>query len=427
MKHDCLSGPGQRKPAPASSTRSWGLGGATARRFCATPAAVLGLLVTAQAARADLTTALPHTLHVGSPQGFATARDADPGRTRRAAALPEIEAAQVLWQKQVPGGVSCNVLVDEAGRAFVAGQGRISQLGPDGSLQFSTATDFAGVVSAALVGDGTRVLLTREGRVLGWSPAGALVFEVALDAPAPSGFSSLLPLPEGGVLVSLGPWLFSLDAARSPPSFASLPAAAQHTLLAERRAIAVDERGRVYEWNRREPPRLIGAFSGTVAAVVADGPSLIGVSGRSIERLDERGELRELARFDAPAVAPLLALPAPVQPIAMQQDGAWSSLLTGSPPSPAPRRSFGALTRLDLLADEHGTVAWWAAEVPLHLETAPGAGRELGEVRCAAPSSLVPAGNRRVIAACNSGAVWLIGPSASAPPPATREPQKQPE
>jgi hypothetical protein len=271
------------------------------------------------------------------------------------------------------------------------------------------------------------VSLTREGRIIGWSSAGAMVFEVSLDAPAPSASSTLLPLPDGGVLASLGPWLFSLDAARSPRAFANLPAAVQHTLLAERRTIAVDERGRVFEWNRREPPRLIGTFSGPPSAVVADGPSLVGIAGRYIERLDENGDLRELARFDAPGVASLLALPAPGQPIAIQHDGVWSSLLGGSSPSPAPRRSpSDTLTRLDLLADEQGTVAWWAAEVPLRLEKAPGAGRELSDVRCAAPSSLVPAGEGRIIAACNSGAIWLIGPGVSSSLPAASEPSKQP-
>jgi PQQ-like domain len=385
------------------------------------PAAVLALL--ASSAAADLPTALPHTLHVGSPRGFATARDVDPGRTRRAAALPGADRAQVLWQKQVPGGISCNVLVDEDGRAFVAGQGRVSQLARDGSLQFSTPTDFSSAVSAALLADGTRVLLTREGRVIGWSPAGALVFEVSLDAPAPSAFSALLPLPDGGVLASLGSWLFSLDATRSPRRFASLPATVQHTLLVGRRSVAVDERGRVFEWDRSEPPRPIGAFTGPLGAIVVDGSSLVGVAGRNVERLDANGDLHELARFDAPGVAPLLALPAPAQPITMQLDGVWSSLHDGGAPSPPPRRaSSDTLTRLDLIADENGSVAWWAAEVPLHLETAPGAGRELSDVRCAAPASLVPAGADRLIAACNSGAIWLIGPDVSANPAAAAEP-----
>lgn len=375
---------------------------------------------------ADLPTALPHTLHVGSPQGFATARDVDAGRSRRAAELPAPDRARVAWHRQLPGGISCNVLVDAEGRAFVAGQGRVSQLARDGSLQFSLTSDFSAAAAAALLADGTRVLLTREGRLVGWSPAGTLAFDVALDAAAPAASSSLLPLPDGGLLVSLGPWLFELDATRSRRQFTSLPAALQHTLRLEQHSVAVDERGRVYTWDGREAPRRIGAFSGPVAAVVADGSALVGVAGRNIERLDARGDVRELARFDA-GVAPLLALPAPGQPIAMQLDGVWSALPGGAPPSHLSRRPPpDALTRIDLLADAAGTLAWWAAEVPLHLETAPGSGRELNDVRCASPSSLVPAGAGQLIAACNSGAIWLIGPDAATGPGPAVRPEDRP-
>jgi hypothetical protein len=219
------------------------------------------------------------------------------------------------------------------------------------------------------------------------------------------------------LLVSLGPWLFSLDTTRSLRQFASLPAAVQHTLLVGRQGVAVDERGRVYAWNGREAPRRFGAFTSPVAAVAADGAALVGVSARSVEHLDTRGDVRELARFDAPGLAPLIALPAQGQPIAMQLDGVWSVLPGSVPASHLPRRQRpDTLTRIDLLAGASGTLAWWAAEVPLHLETAPGAGRELNDVRCASPASLVPAGAGRLIAACNSGAIWLIGPDTAVDP-----------
>jgi hypothetical protein len=367
------------------------------------------------AAPAELPTPLPHTLHVGLPLGFATTRDVDPSRSRRSAELPGADRARVLWQKQVPGGVSCNVLVDEDGRAFVAGQGRISQLASDGSLQFSVPAELFTPTSAALLADGTRALLTREGHISGWSPSGAVVFDRALNGPAPAASSTLLPLPDGGLLTSLGSWLFSLDASRGPPRYTSLPSAVQHTLLVERRSVAVDDRGRVFEWDGRDAARPMGAFSGPAGAVLADGRSLVAVVGRNIERMDaQSGEVRELARFEPPGVAPLLALPAPEQPVSIKLDGVWSSLPGGSVLSPAPRRPINdSLTRIDLLVDTGGTVAWWAAEVALHVETAPGVGRELSDVRCAAPISLVPAGPGRLIAACNSGAIWLVGPDAA--------------
>jgi hypothetical protein len=141
----------------------------------------------------------------------------------------------------------------------------------------------------------------------------------------------------------------------------------------------------------------------------------VAIAGRNIERLNPAsGETHVLARFEPPGVAPLLALPAPGQPVTIKPDGVWSMLQGGAVPNPPPRRSpSDSLTRIDLIADDRGTVAWWAAEVPLHVEAAPGSGRELSDVRCAAPSSLVPAGPGRLIAACNSGAIWLVGPDPS--------------
>jgi hypothetical protein len=408
-----------------------GPGDGRQRGFGARAAAALALLATG--ASADVSTTLPHTLYAGAPRGSATVREVDPGRTRRAAELPRADAARVMWQRQIPGGVSSNVLVDDVGRAFVAGQGRISQLAADGSLQFSAAVDFSSAVSAALLADGTRGLLTREARVMGWSPAGSLVFDVALDAPAPSASSTLLPLPDGELLTSVGSWLFSVEvfgeqANRSPRFFASLPAAVQHTLLVEQHSLAVDERGRVFEWDRRGPLRLVGAFSGPASAILADGPALLAVVGRSVERMQHsNGDVRELTRFEPPGLAPLLALPAASQPVAVRPDGTWLSLQSGAAPNAPPRRSpSDLLTRIDLVVDSSGAVVWWAANVPLHVETALGVVRELSDVRCAVPASLVPAGPGRLIAACNSGAIWLIGLDSPLEPEATGKPANLP-
>jgi hypothetical protein len=366
------------------------------------------------ASATDLVTARPHEFVIGPPRGHAVAAAIDPTGSRHALVLPPVDAARALWQRHVPGGVGTNLLVDAEGRVFAVGPGRVTQLEADGTLEFSQSADFSSAAAAALLADGSRAVLSREGRVFGWSPTGAVAFVVTLEAPPSQGSSSLLPLPDGGLLASVGEWLFEIDVTRAVRAYARLPASIQHTLLVGCRTIALDARGHVFEWDRRELPRLLGAFTAPVAGVLVDAGSLLGLTTRrSVERFDrDDGGLRELLRLDPSGPAPLLASIEPGRWVVMKPDGSWFSVGVDAPAQPSAQRvPPDAASHIALLADSMGSVAWWASEVPLHLETASGVGRELADVRCALPVSLVPAGHSRVIAACSSGVIWLVGPA----------------
>jgi hypothetical protein len=372
-------------------------------------------LASLPASATELVTALPHEFVVGPARGFAIANDVDTSGSRHVLALPSVDAARVAWQRHVPGGIGANLLVDAESRIFAVGTGRVTQLRADGGLEYSQAGEFSNAVAAALLTDGTRAVLTREGRVIGWSPGGSVVFDVALEAPSPQSSSSLLPLPDGGALASVGEWLLEIDATRVVRSYASLPAPIQHAFLIGARALVVDEQGRVFEWNRRELPRRIGAFSAPLTAALVDSGSLLGLTAaRGVERMDcSDGGLRELIRVDPPGAAPVLASIEPGRWVIMKPDGSWFSLRADAAANAGGGRSRSdAPTHMGLLADSLGTVAWWASDVPLHLETGSGVGRQFVEVRCAAPTGLVPAGPSRIVAACSSGAIWLIGPVA---------------
>jgi hypothetical protein len=371
------------------------------------------LTAVAPAAGADVVTAQPHAFVLGPSRGSATAAGVDPTHSRQATELPPVDTARVVWRRHIPGGIGCNVLVDAEGRVFAAGLGRVTQLGPDGALQYSQSERFSGAVAAALLADGTRAVLTREGSLVGWSPSGAVAFEMALEVPAAPSTSSLLPLPDGGALASVGVWLFELDAMRSVRAYAVLAAPAQHTLLAGSRAIVIDEQGRVFEWDRREALRSLGSFGSPIAAALVDAGSLIALSSRrsvlSMARAD--GAVHELARLDAPGVAPVLGRITAGRWALMKHDGTWFSLERDvAPHALALRPDPAGLSEIELLVDATGSVAWWASEAPLRLETAPGVGRELSDVRCTIPVSLVPAGPGRLVAACGSGLIWLVGP-----------------
>jgi hypothetical protein len=384
------------------------------RRVCArAPWALAWLTGVAPALGADLVTARPHAFVLGPSRGSAVAAGVDPAHSRQATALPAVDTARVSWRRHIPGGIGCNVLVDAEGRVFAAGLGRVTQLGPDGALQFSQGERFSGPVAAALLADGTRAVLTREGSLFGWSPSGANAFELPLDVPAAPSTSSLLPLPDGGALASVGAWLFEIDATRSVGAHAVLAAAAQHTLLVGARAVVIDEQGRVFEWDRREPLRSLGSFGSPIVAALVDAGSLIALSSRrSLLRMDRSdGRVHELARLDATGVGPVLGRIATGRWALMKHDGTWFSLERDvAPHAPVSRADPAGLSDIDLVVDATGVVAWWASEAPLRLETAPGVGRELSDVRCTVPASLVPAGAGRLLAACSSGLIWLVGP-----------------
>lgn len=372
------------------------------------------LTAAAPALGADLVTARPHAFVLGPSPGSATAAGVDPAHSRQAIELPAIDTARVMWRRHIPGGIGCNVLVDAEGRVFAAGLGRVTQLGPDGALQYSQSERFSGAVAAALLADGTRVVLTREGSLIGWSPSGAVAFEVALDVPAAPSTSSLLPLPDGGALASVGVWLFEIDATRSVRAYAVLAAAVQHTLLVGARALVIDEQGRVFEWDRREPLRSLGSFGSPITAALVDAGALIALSSRRsvLSMAHADGSVHEVARLDAPGVAPVLGRVGGGRWALMKPDGTWFSLERGVAQH-AVRSDPAGLSEIELLVDSTGSIAWWASEAPLRVETAPGVGRELSDVRCTIPASLVPAGPGRLVAACGSGLVWLVGPESA--------------
>lgn len=366
----------------------------------------------ASVAAADLVTSLPHILYRGPPSGTAVTFGVDWGRTRRAAELPVPASAVVLWKRQIPGGISCNVLVDAEGRIFLAGLGRVTQLDRHGTREYSQRADFSSAAAAALLADGTRVVLTRERRLMSWSRRGAPGVDIELGAPSRFAFSNLLPLPDGSLLVSIGPWLFNTSGGKVR-DHVELKDPVEHTLVVGGRVLAIDDKGNAFEWSGRATPRARGSFGGRVTATaVSSSEALLGVlANRAVVELSlTSGNLRELARFSAPGLLPVIAVPAAERTISMQTDGTLVALGATSSAYQRPSATEGP-TDVQLLGSPDGSVAWIATNAPLRIQGIEVDARELLEVRCAQLASLVPAGPSKLAVACSSGQVWLVGRS----------------
>jgi hypothetical protein len=317
-----------------------------------------------------------------------------------------------LWRAQVKGGISCNLLVDSAGSIFAAGLGHVTQIAADGKRQYSRRASFSNAIAAALLANGDRVVLTREGQLLAWSAAGTAGLNIALSTPARWSQGGLMPLSDGGLLVSIGSWLFRLGPDGEARGHTRLKFQIAQTLIADHRIIVIDETGETLEWDGHSPPVHRGSFGARVTSVaVRETTTLVGLVGNRtlVELALLTGSARRLTPRDGPALLPALSTPAPGRVNVLRSDGALLAL----GPEPLPLAPSGkaladAPTDAQLLSSPGGTLAWFAANIPLELQSSSDQ-TQLPEVQCPQPISLVSAGAGRIAAGCRTGQLWLIG------------------
>jgi hypothetical protein len=377
-------------------------------------------LLGAEASAKEVVASLPQTLYSGPPAGAATVEGVSWARTRSAEELPGGQTASIAWQRQLAEGISCNLLVDAGGSIFAAGVGRVTQLSANGVTEFSQPTDISAAVAAALLADGSRVVLSSQGQLRSWSPSGAARWRLDLGTSKRQSSGALLPSADGGLLVSGGHWLISLDADANVRARVKTKQPVQQTLMVGGQSVFVDQTGDVYAWNGYAPPTPSGSFGARVSAATEseDGTLVAIVADHSIVELSlATGALRQLARVDAPGLVPMLSVPSAGLIQAVRRDGTPFRVgeelaLPSAPASPAlPEPGAG----LQLLGSRDGSLAWLPAQGSLQLRHGPRDKLELTEVRCSDPVSLVPAGPGRLAAACRSGSIWLVGPPTKGP------------
>ena len=375
----------------------------------------------------ELTPVLPLTIHHGKPPGAAALRGVDWSRARRAE-LPAPEGLAVLWQRRIAGGLSGDVLVDDAGRIFATGQGRVLQLGSDGREQYLRRAEFSSAVASALLADGQRVVLAREGTLSAWSADGDPTFRVELQVPSGWTRGDLLPLPEGSVLVSTGAWLLLVSARGRVEGYTHLKEAVAETLVSAGQTWILTERGEVLTWDGRSPPVKQGNLDGTVSAAAVLGPGqLVAVLGGKelVEWSITTGQRRSLAHLEGAGASARLSVPRSTLVLVLGANAALFSVplaANGDAETPPESERLPAGSG-ELISSADGVLAWLVSSAPLTVQRADGVRQALSEVVCAQPSSLVPAGSGRLLAACRSGQLWLIGPSAPSAPVAPAVPR----
>jgi hypothetical protein len=383
---------------------------------CRGAAAVLALGVWAASAAAEqLTPALPQTIQRGKPPGVAIAGGGDGSRARRAE-LPAPAEAAVLWQRRIPGGLSGDVLVDDAGSVFVAGQGRVVQLSADGRYEFTRRAEFSSAAACALLSDGQRAVLGRDGALAAWSARGRSTFQLALPVPAGWARGDLLPLPEGSVLVSAGAWLLQISARGELEGYAQLAAPVAETLVDGDRTWIISEAGDLFSWDGHSPPVQRGSFAGQVsaAALRAPGQVLALVNGNELAQWSLGSAQRStLGKLDGLGSGARTSVPTGALVHVLGSSGSLFSLvLEASQGGPSTVEARRLPPGGGELLSSATTVACFISNTPLRLRQQ-GAERASSDVVCAQPLSLVPAGGQRIVAACRSGQLWLIGPATS--------------
>lgn len=428
----------------------------------ATTAAALPVV---SAALADaLDPSVPHTVTVGAPKGAAPAERVDAQRSgRMAGKLPS--KPKEVWKKTLPSGTVYPPIVDGQGNfTFALTTSLVVRWSAEGKemwrAQLPAAAASAVTVAAPplLLSGGTVAVVSSLGELVGISPSGALRYTTPLGVGTQAGLRdgavAPLALDDGGLAVAAGRTLLELSADGSVRARAQLDDAAVGALLpGPEGTLVTTASGAVYSFKPPGAPRKIGSFGGSVrkGAVRADERTLYAVvDGRRIVALDiptgsthtraSAGLL--LGGFDAPvavgtggtvftgAYAGLVLsfdasggekLRVPIDPtLTLLTPDAGAPAPSASPMSPppypgGPGSPFGGPTfpTVDLrpsppvLVDSDGRVAFVRASGRAGIISPDGNMTLLNERVCSRPSSVQPAGNKKIVITCEEGTVAL--------------------
>jgi hypothetical protein len=380
------------------------------------------LLLSRPADAESLDPTLPQRRVVGAPAGASPMSRINGARTgRTAAALPE--KPRILWRTRVTGGISLAPAVDERGRVVIAsGNGQILQFDERGKSLSSvkTGSDLP-VLGPVLSSDGTRVLVTSAPELYGITPSGSVRYHYTLPVGS-AGDVPPLAASDGGIVVAAAGNLFRFDASGSLQARASYTGIAAAILERASHVLLVLDRGEVYEWKPPASPNKLASFGGRIDEGAAlSGPERVTavVDHQRLCDVDLKTATRTVRVDSADAVQgpPTLLTSGETRIVT------FSGLMLGHD------RSGNETTRIALEPSIVGTDGGLVGFTPAPGLIADAQGR-IGYVRpgleagvvlpngnlvsasgaaCGDPLSLTPAGPKRMLLACRSGLVFMLG------------------
>jgi hypothetical protein len=402
--------------------------------------AVLGAIVaTAGLALGGLSIALgfesgaPTTVVVGSPRGYAPGERVD-ARRRGQSSVELPSEPKELWRRELAGGLELPPLVDHQGEIVAAlVSPDVVRLDKDGKQLWRVQLgSLPAIVPPVLTSDGSTALLSGDGTLWSVSAGGAVRFSTDLMMRTRRAAAAPLARANGSVVVAGDTDLAVVGADGVVRARATLPNRAVGGLIGWRRGVlAVTQDGVVYHWKSPKAPRKLGELGGPVTGgvVLTNARTVVGVieadrvvaldllSGNvtlviSAETaiaelegpttLDPRGELLvtsaygELFGIDPHgAVARRVAL----EPLPTLSGDAGAPLFRRMDARPSP----------PLIVDAKGRVAFMRNSGKLGLVVSDDAVIEVTLRLCARPHAVLPAGPKRIIAACRSGTLAMFG------------------
>ena len=366
-------------------------------------------------------------LRVGKPRGFAPLFRLDAGRSGRAS-QPVPERPKLLWRQRITGSIDLPAAVDANGATVVAGASGIVQLSSTGRIEWLRS--LAAISGPSLTTRGERVVLTGAGELLYFDPAGEIVQRVQVASAPLRTDAPLLPLEDGGLLVAAGGDVLRLNPGGSVRHVARFNDEVRALLQTPSAFVITTELGDVHVWSPPQLPRKLGNFAGRVSAGAAllDARRLVAnVDQARIVEFDLRTRARRV-RVASPGLqfhgAPAVMRNAETRILSFEGvllGHDWRGQetlrvpLAGSAGSPdrRPATHFGGAP--SLLLDPRGTCAFALPHAEAGVVTAAGELHVARDAACQDPVSLVPAGARRMLLACRSGQLFMIGETATAP------------
>ncbi len=384
----------------------------------------LWLLATAAAA-VPLSPSTASRLHWGRPAGATPCAAGGPERARLAPFPGPRGPLRVAWQRRVVGGLVQQPLVDGSDRLLLLGSTRLTQMSAEGATLGEYDIAGAGALKGALLANGLRVIATAQGDILAQREDGSVAWRVRAPTHQGSQPVTLLPLWDGGALVTLGRGYVSLGADGAVRVSGTFSAPVVHTVQVGSYAYLLTRDGAVHRWLPFRGPKKVASLGGIPRSVVAlDSRRMAAlVSERGVVRLDTAAGTAVVIRrggaegFGLPLAADgqgafLLGLSSGE----VRRFGDDGEQRLASLPGRWPRQAVGARPNWLLFRD--GAIAWWEPRGPLRLLTPGEAAREVAEVTCPQPLALSAGPKDGVIAACESGLVWFVAPGDPAVPDA---------